>query len=251
MPNGVYWLCLIPVFAIALYVLTRNLPFLAGKYLVELDSYFFFRYAKTIYETGSLPAIDLMRYSPLGYPTALFRFFPETMAFFYKYIVHPLFPNMTQIQWHIYYPPAITLISFVFFFLFIKELFGHRTAFVSTAFLGVIPAYIQRTSAGFADHEAMGMLWMFLGLWLFVRMWKSESWQKSIMFGLLSGLFTSMLSMTWGGYRFMIMSIAAFFIAAILFRQVDKNKAVGYFAWGTLFLIIFSRHYPSVITSSI
>src|SRR3989344_5462185 len=77
-PNWVYWLCLIPVFAIALYVRTRNLPFLAGKYLVELDSYFFFRYAKTIYETGSLPAIDLMRYSPLGYPTALFRFFPET-----------------------------------------------------------------------------------------------------------------------------------------------------------------------------
>src|SRR3989338_2207559 len=178
--DWIYWLGLIPVFIISWYVRTRNLPLLAGRYLVELDSYFFFRYAKTIFETGSLPAIDMMRYSPLGFPTSGFRFFPETMAFFYKYLIHPLFPNITQIQWHIYYPPIITLISFVFFFLFVKELFGHRTALASTAFLAVIPAYIQRTSAGFADHEAMAMLWIFISLWLFVLMWKSDDWKKTL-----------------------------------------------------------------------
>ena len=241
--NWIYWLGLIPVFILSWYVRTRNLPLLAGKYLVELDSYFFFRYARTIYETGALPAIDMFRYSPLGFPTSSFRFFPETMAFFYEHIVHPIFPSLTQIQWHIYYPPAITLVSFVFFFLFIKELFGHRTALISTAFLGVIPAYIQRTSAGFADHEAMAALWMFMGLWLFVRMWKAKDTKSAVIYGLLSGLFTGMLSMTWGGYRFMLMSIAAFFVAAILFKQVDKKKAAGYFCWGALFLAMLSNYY--------
>ena len=80
--DWIYWLGLIPVFMLSWYVRTRNLPLLAGRYLVELDSYFFFRYAKTIFETGSLPAIDMMRYSPLGFPTSRFGFFPETMAFF-------------------------------------------------------------------------------------------------------------------------------------------------------------------------
>ena len=197
--NLYYWLGLIPIFIIALFVRIQNLPLLKGKYLIELDSYFFFRYAKMILEQGAKPAMDMMRYVPVGTNVAgngAYTFFPKTMVFFYK-ILHLFFTNLSQIEWHIIYPPVITIISFVFFFLLIKELFNYRVAFIATAFLAVIPAYIQRTGAGFADHEAVAMLWMFVSLWLFVLAWKSDNWKKFLPLAAVSGIFASMLTATW------------------------------------------------------
>jgi dolichyl-diphosphooligosaccharide--protein glycosyltransferase len=233
--NWMFWLGLIPVLLISLYVRTRNLSLLAGKYLIELDSYFFFRYAKTIYETGTLPAIDVLRYSPLGYPTASFKFFPQTMVYLYKF-VHVFFSNLTQIEWHIIYPPVITAISLVFFFLLVKELFNGKVALIASAFLAVIPAYIQRTSAGFADHEAMAMLWIFISLWLFVLAWKSDKF-KSMGLAVASGLFSAISLATWGGGRYVVFTIALFVLIFTLFTESSKNKVLNYSCWSATYLL--------------
>jgi len=236
--NLYYWLSLIPVFILALFIRTRNLPLLQGKYLIELDSYFFFRYAKILFEQGSLPAMDMMRYSPVGFPIkGISVFFPKTMVFFYK-IAHFLFSNLSQIEWHIIYPPVITIISFVFFFLLIKELLNYRVAFIATAFLAVIPAYIQRTGAGFADHEAVAMLWMFLSLWLFVLAWKSEGWKKFLPFAAMSGIFAGMMAGTWGGYSFLIYVISLFVIVYTFVNpEISKKHFFQLFAWTFAYLI--------------
>ena len=234
--NLFYWLGLIPVFFITLYVRTRNLPLLQGKYLIELDSYFFFRYAKMLLEQGSLPAIDFMRYSPLGYSTVQFKFFPLTLVYLYK-IAHSFFPNLSQIEWHVIYPPVITVISLVFFFLFVKELLGHRTAFIATAFLAVIPAYLQRTMAGFADHEAVAMLWMFISLWLFVLAWKSENWKKLIPLSAMSGLFAGAMAATWGGYTFLTLSVTLFLACYALLTNHSVKPTKLALPWSLAYLI--------------
>ncbi|HKZ49978.1 MAG TPA: STT3 domain-containing protein, partial [Candidatus Nanoarchaeia archaeon] len=226
-----YLLGLIPIFFIALYIRTRNLGLLQGKYLIELDSYFFFRYSKMLFEQGSVPAIDFMRYVPVGHQTESLLFFPKTMVFFYK-IAHAIFPNLSQIEWHIIYPPVITVISLVFFFLFIKELFGYKTAFFSTAFLAVIPAYLQRTGAGFADHEAVAMLWMFLSLWLFVLAWKSGNLKKLLPLTALSGIFAGMMAGTWGGYLFLSSGVSLFVVAyAVLNPDFDRKYFLQFLVW--------------------
>ncbi|MEK6923252.1 MAG: STT3 domain-containing protein [Nanoarchaeota archaeon] len=237
-----YWLGLIPIFFIAWYIRTQNLGYLVGKYLVELDSYFFYRYAKEIFETGTLPLIDHLRYAPLGYETAPFKFFPQTLAYMFK-VVHVIFPNMAQIEWHIYYPPVIAIIGFIFFFLFVKEIFNYRVALLSTAFLTVIPAYIQRTSAGFADHEVMAILWMFLSLWLLALMWKSKDWKFIIALSTLSALFASAMVYTWGGYRYLTLSIALFFILAIFLSEVDNKKFTGLMIWFAIVTTAISSYY--------
>ncbi|MEM4248510.1 MAG: STT3 domain-containing protein [Candidatus Nanoarchaeia archaeon] len=234
----VYWLGLIPVFALALYIRTRNLPLLQGKYLIELDSYFFFRYAKLILE-GNLPTIDYMRYVPIGTNIAAngaYTFFPKTMVFFYK-MAHFFFANLSQIEWHIIYPPVITIIAAIFFFLFIKDLLNsYRIAFISTAFLLVIPAYLQRTGAGFADHESVAMLWMFISLWLFVLAWKSNSFKKYLPLSAASGLFAGMMAATWGGYIFLIYSIAlSVFGYAVLNPKIKRKLIFVYGAWIILY----------------
>jgi len=234
--NLLYWLSLIPVFLVALYVRTRNLPLLQGKYLIELDSYFFFRYAKMLLEQGSLPVIDYMRYAPVGFPTQTFVFFPKTMVYFYK-IAHFFFANLSQIEWHIIYPPVITIISFVFFFLFVKELLGHRTAFIATAFLAVIPAYLQRTMAGFADHEAIAMLWIFISLWLFVVAWKSENWKIFTPLSAISGIFAAALYATWGGFVFLILSLSLFAFAYAILTNKPIKPLTRLLPFATFYLI--------------
>ncbi|MEM2954746.1 MAG: STT3 domain-containing protein [Candidatus Nanoarchaeia archaeon] len=257
-PNLLYWLGLIPVFVLALFIRTRNLPLLQGKYLIELDSYFFFRYAKMLLEQGYVPAVDMMRYVPVGTPTAGALFFPKTLVAFYK-VVHIFFPNLSQIEWHIIYPPVITIVSFVFFFLFVKTLLNsYRIAFIATAFLAVIPAYLQRTMAGFADHEAVAMLWMFISLWLFTLAWKSESWKGAILLAGVSGLFAGLMAATWGGYILFIASIALFILVYSALTNRCKSSflrglpwAVVYFFSGTYFsaqtVVNFAKVLPNVL----
>jgi len=231
-----YILSFIAITICAWYVRTRNLPLLQGKYLIELDSYFFFRYAKTIFETGALPAIDLMRYVPEGASTAPYAGFPYTMAYLYK-IIHFFAPSIPQITWHVMYPPIITVIGFIFFFLFVRELFDKRIAIVATAFLAVIPAYIQRTSAGFADHEAMAMLWIFAALWLFAKAWKSEKISHAVIFGIASGLLTSLAAGTWGGYRYASFTLGLFALFAAFFLTISNQNIMSYASWAITHLI--------------
>ena len=237
--NLLYLLGLIGVISLALWIRTQNLGNLAGKYLIELDSYFFYRLAKTIVETGTLPEIDIMRYAPIGYQTAPYKFFALTMAKLYEF-VHIFFPNVTQIEWHIYYPPVITAISFIFLFLLLREIFDSKVALISTALLAVIPAYIQRTSAGFADHEAIAILWMFLSLWLFVVMWKSDNLKKILPIAIASGIFAGFMVMSWGGFRFLTLTIGLFFIITQLFPKVNTKQVIGYIAWLIPFFIAWS-----------
>ncbi len=258
----VYWLGLIPVFILALFIRIQNLPLLKGKYLIELDSYFFFRYSKMLLETGTLPAVDTMRYVPVGtnpLANGAYWFFPKTMVFFYK-IAHIFFTNLSQIEWHVIYPPVITIISLVFFFLFVKEILGHRTAFIATAFLAVIPAYLQRTMAGFADHEAVAMLWMFISLWLFVLAWKSETWKKYLPFAAISGIFAGVLAATWGGYTFLVCSVAGFLlIYTFVSNKLEYKPALIFATWIATYAIgciAFAVRYrlsslPSLITYTI
>ena len=226
----IYPILFFGIIVLSLWIRTRNLGMLAGKYLIELDSYFFYRLAKTITETGSLPDIDPMRYAPIGYSTAPYKFFALTLAKFYEF-THFFAPNLTQIEWHIYYPPVITAISFIFLFLLLREIFDSKIALVSTAFLAVIPGYIQRTSAGFADHEAMALLWMFLSLWLFVMMWKSDDIKRLLIFAAASGIFAAFMVMTWGGFRFLTLTIGIFFIIVQLFSKITQKQFIGYVVW--------------------
>ena len=53
----------------------------------DLDPFLFLRYAKIIVENGSLPAVDYMRYVPVGYiPAGETRLLPYSIAYLHKFI---------------------------------------------------------------------------------------------------------------------------------------------------------------------
>jgi asparagine N-glycosylation enzyme membrane subunit Stt3 len=245
--GNIYYILLLPILALGWFVRTRNLPILQGKYLLGLDPYAFFRYSQEIFETGTLVTHDMMRYVPLGYTLRMdYKFMSYFLTYCYK-IIHVVSPSMSQIEWHIIYPPVMTIISFIFFFLFVKEMFDGKVAILATAFLAVIPTYIYRTGAGFADHEALAMLFMFIAFWLFSLMWKSENKIRAILFGVGAGAFTTAMSFSWpGGYKFLITSIALFSILATLFTKLEKQQVLGYVGFAASFIIFSAIGYGQI-----
>jgi asparagine N-glycosylation enzyme membrane subunit Stt3 len=243
-----YFLALLAILINAFYIRTRNLRLLQGKYLSGIDPYFFYRYTKIIVEQGALPIIDYMRYSPVGFTTVRFAFFPKSLAYMYKFIT--LFSDMSLMEWIIIYPPIITIISFVFFFLLVKELLGYKNAVLSTLLLSIFPAYIFRTSAGFADHEAMAMLWMFLSIYLFVLMWKSKNLLKNSALGALSGIFCAAMLLTWGGYSYLLLSISLFLIISSIMYKIPKNKFIGVIFFYIPFALSLNYYQSNTIWST-
>jgi len=252
--NFLYLVGLIPILLLALYVRTRNLKWLYGRYLLGLDPYVFYRYAGQILSPSGLPAVDTLRYAPLGHLlTATEKFFSYTLAYGYKLVA---WTGLSQMSFHIWYPVIAGIIGFIFMFLFVRELFDNKVALISTAFLTVIPTYIYRTGAGFADHEAMALMWMFIALFLFAKAWVASSrasgsapassslesrhsdsgswWEKqgrSIAFSASSGLFSGFMLLTWGGYRFLLAAVGLFMILMLLFSKLEDKHIYTYFVW--------------------
>jgi asparagine N-glycosylation enzyme membrane subunit Stt3 len=237
--NRAFYILLLPILALAWFVRTRNLQLLQGKYLLGLDPYAFLRYSQEIFQTGSLVTHDMMRYVPWGYALQMnYKFMSYILAYTYK-IIHIFAPSMTQVQWHIIYPPIATIISLVFLFLFVKELFGNKIALLSVAFLSVIPTYIYRTGAGFADHEAMAMMFMFAAFWLFSIMWKSKNQINSFSYGVLAGAATCATYFTWpGGNRFLLVTLALFGILSTVLIKTNRNQIFGYISFGASFILL-------------
>ena len=236
--RNAYWILLIPILILSIYVRTRNLVNLGGKYMLGLDPYAFFRYAQEVLQTGTIQAHDVMRYVPLGYTLRMdYKFMGYFLAYTYK-IIHFISPSTTQMEWHIIYPPIATLLSFIFLFLFVRKIFDSRVALLSVAFLAVIPTYIYRTGAGFADHEALAMLFMFAALWQFSLMWTANNRSKTLLYGAITGLLSTAMYFTWpGGYRFLIVSLASLGILVTVFNKVNKNQVLGYLTWFISFIL--------------
>ena len=100
------------------------------------------------------------------------------------------------------YPVITFAVAMVFFFLLIKRLFDWKVGLLSTLFLVIVPAFLHRTMAGFSDHEALGVMLMFMAMYFYVIGWQSNTKWKSIGWGALAGIFTGLMGLSWGGWKF-------------------------------------------------
>ncbi|UCD03898.1 MAG: glycosyltransferase family 39 protein [Candidatus Woesearchaeota archaeon] len=228
-----YYILLIPVLMIGLWIRLRNMTNVQGKYLMGLDPYYFYRLAQYILENGVyLKFLDTMRLVPVGVETP-FRFFPFFLANWHKFI--NVFTGQPQIYSHVIYPPIFAVLGFLFFFLFVKEIWGGRVALVSTAIFAVVPGYLYRTMAGFADHETLAMLLLFSSLWLFVKFRNEENLKKKFLFAGVSGFLASLMALTWTGVILLVVSVSLFVIIDILFNRINKKYFVGFLIWSIVF----------------
>ncbi len=224
------------------FIRTRNLSLLTdtttGDYIpLALDPYLFTRYANYIIDNGQLMATDMGRFVPEGISTIKYWMTSYFIAYLYK-IIHLFFPDVTVNYTAIIYPVICFVIALVFFFLLCKRLFNQNIALLATGFLSIVPSFLHRTMAGFADHEALGTMFMFMAMYWYICGWQTKTTKKTVIFGALAGLATGAMGVTWGGWKFLLLMISGFTIIEFFIEKTTRKELYQYLSWTIGFLLV-------------
>lgn len=258
--NKKFWIILVSILILAaiiylgVWIRTQNIPQLrdatTGEYTLgpDLDPFLFLRYAQTIEQQGSLPEIDMMRYTPAGgVPTKSVSFISYSIFYLYR-----LF-SLESIEYAaIIYPVVCFALGLLFFFLFVQKLFSHIfkdkedrerliysivIALIATALLAVFPSYLHRTTAGIPEKEAPGMFFFWFSFYCLINAWQAKG-KKSLVFAILAGIGTGLMTWTWGGVRFIFMVFALFAFLTFMFDKISRKQKLVYSIWVFFSLIL-------------
>ena len=225
------------VIGIGVFIRLQNLELLEWRYPLGLDPYIFLRYARAIVEDGGLMDIDMMRNYPLGFDVTRETLMVSHIVVILFKIMKPFIPGLTLEMVHILYPVIFFALGALFFYLLNKELFCEKTALLATGLLVIIPSYLFRTMAGFADKEAIGMFFMLSALTFTVKSIKPNTRTRKIVYASLSGLMTGFMAMSWGGFRFLLIIIPAYYLILFLFKKTAPADRISYISWTFWFSI--------------
>lgn len=214
----------------------------------DLDPFLFLRYAKTMVQTGSLPSMDMMRNVPLGFETNTeLQMVSYMIVLTYKII--NIFGEYSVDFAGVLMPVLFFVLIIVAFFLFVREIFTRKDdeksykkanwiATIATLFMIVIPEFLSRTVAGIPEKESIAFFFLFIALFLFLKSWKSEKTTNSLIWGVLSGVATGLMSLSWGAGAYIFIPIAVSALVAFILNKFNKNRAIGYATWIVVFPIV-------------
>ena len=219
-----------------------------GEYTLgpDLDPFLYLRHAYEISE-GSLGSIDYFRQAPLGVKSYAYQSLMP-WAIFYLYKLLSMFSSETSVTYAAIIAPVIFFVaSIIGFFFFTYVLFSFKFskekalmgATIASFFYSFVPTMLHRTVAGIPEIESLGMVWFWLAFLCFMLAWKQDfdkEKKKMIIYGLAAGLFTGLMSWTWGGYRYIYMVLALASFLAFLFN-IEKRK--NFIIFGSFMLIGF------------
>lgn len=229
---------------LAYYIRTLNLPGLrditTGEWALgpDLDPWLFLRWAKYIVAHGSLMLNDAMRYVPLGFNTHQeLLLLPYMMAWFHK--IASLFGSTSITQSAALFPAFMFFLTVIAFFFLVRKIFlssmgetkSSITAIVASFFLSVIPVFIPRTVAGIPEKESAAFVFLFLALCFFLYAWDAKKLWTRVVLSVLAGASTAGMTLVWGGYIFVFITLALAVFLAFILGQVDLSKFQVYLLW--------------------
>ncbi|MBS3098898.1 hypothetical protein J4462_01665 [Candidatus Pacearchaeota archaeon] len=266
--NWVSYVLLAIIVFLAVRIRTSNLSGLkditTGTWTLgpDLDPFLFLRWANYIVENGTLFAIDMMRYVPLGYDVGgEFLLHPYMMAWFHKYLGWT-FGSESVTHSAVLYPVFMFALTIIAFFLMTRKMLissvGEKNsniiALVASFFLSVMPPLLPRTIAGIPEKESAAFLFLFLALYFFVATWKSEHRHGKYLNAVFAGAATAGMAHIWGGYVFIFYTLTPAVFFAFLLGQMNKEKTILYFTWllsaFVLMIVSFERHSLKGLLSS-
>jgi len=236
---------LLVVLILGTYIRTTNISGLkdatTGNYTLgpDLDPFLYLRIAHEIIDTGAQPSVDYMRY--LGMAEPYQNFLQWGIVYLYKFL--KLFSSDVSLEYAaIIFPVIFFGLSIVVFFFFVREIFYKKEEFqknliavLATAIYSVIPLMQHRTTAGIPELESAGLFFFWLSFFFFLKAWHSEknifSIKRSYLFALAAGISTAFMIFTWGGFRFILYSLALATLISFFIGKVGKKEVLVYFLW--------------------
>ncbi len=219
-----------------------------GKHIpLALDPFYFLRMSETIVQTkGNLPAYDSLR-SPQLHISWHKEILSWVIAWIWKGC--SLFNSSITLEYiDVIYPVIFYVLGILAFFFLVWFLTKSEiVALISSSFLAYSPAYLYRTMAGFADHEAIGIFSVFIVFLVFTLALKNNNFEKSfkhtIIYSLLLGFSTAFVLASWGGaLTFVLMIVPFAFFLFYFINSKDKQKEILFFSiwiFSSLFFSVF------------
>ncbi|MFH1401077.1 MAG: peptidylprolyl isomerase [Nanoarchaeota archaeon] len=183
-------------------------------YLPDIDSYFYYRYARNVAETGHMydelragvPYDDHMA-APLGLP-AESNLHPFFSGYFHRFL--KLFkPDITVMESFFFVPILLATLSIIPAFFIVRRKAGNVGGFIAALILAIHPTFLSRTAGGYGDTDVYTALFPLLIVWAFIEAFEAKTIVKQSILAVVAGFLIGMFSWVWLGWWFIFLFILA------------------------------------------
>jgi len=249
---------LLLIFSAALLI--RLAPTKWGYYLTEFDPYYQYYMARWVVDRGWRGFIEWFHWGidrhfwyPYGRNISRSSLPGVAFAGAFAYLLLKSFGIKTNLMEVCCVVPAVMgALTTIFLFLLGSAITSDIAGLISALIIALNYAYISRTIAGFFDDEAISIPLLILGLFLFVKAFKSRK-RYLPLWAILSGLVLSYVVYTWGASTYMINLLALYVFLAFLLRKEDRKLVASYLILMsviTLFIVALPKrgfHYLTTV----
>jgi len=207
-----------------------NISLLQGD-VFDPDSARYLRQATLIAEHGKLAEVDRMRWFPIGVEVSQrLTFFPHVLANLFK-LLSRLIPSLTIENIAILSPIIFSVLSGWMLYLLIDRLADTYTALLSVNISIISWPWVARTTAGYADRDALVLFLAIASYYSYVRSYQTEHQRKQLLFCLSSGLLMALLGLTWEGSGLLIAVIVGVEFIKFVTVPFKRQAFYRYLCW--------------------
>jgi dolichyl-diphosphooligosaccharide--protein glycosyltransferase len=218
------------LFIIAIIALMiRLLPMMGFETMVRaFDPWYNFREVQYIIENGFQAWFgwyDTSTWVPIGrnIPRSSYPGIPFTTALMYL-ALQGVGIHIDLMTVAVLFPAIMGVFGVIAMYFLGVEVASKEIGLFAAFFMAIIPAYTQRTIAGFFDNEAIGIFAIILVLFFFMRALRKGSIASAIMGGLSMGY----LAASWSVYIYMFQLFAIFALIMVLIRRYSRRLLLAY-----------------------
>ncbi len=235
---------------VALGAYLRMLP--AIKYGLELDEadpWSMYWIAKHFHENGLLSFSELRKVTLFWYPYGKNFLAQEYIGTSWlaalTYPIGKLF-GLSLRDWIALFPVFAGIATIVLSYILVTSITGSRLGgLVAASIFSLAPGAIARTTVGFVEKMVVAAVFITLFYVLLVKAFKSSGRLK-LVYGVLSGLSGGFVAFIWGGYHFIVVSIALIILLDPLIHERPSRDRLFTYASSVIPFIILTSLYPGV-----
>jgi dolichyl-diphosphooligosaccharide--protein glycosyltransferase len=219
-------------------LLLRLEPLINAQPIVRaFDPWFQLKVTNFIVDNG-FPAFfdwyDTNTWVPFGrdMTSAAYIGVPFTSAIFY-FILSGLGIAVDVTMVSLVMPAFMGALTVLVAFFWGREMHNNTVGLLTALFMAFIPAFIQRTVAGFYDNECIGVFAIVLTMFFFTRSIKKDSLSSAV----FAGLSLAFLIGSWGAANYLVDLIALYAFLMLIFGKYSRRLLNSYLI--TISLAIF------------
>ena len=207
-----------------------NIPLLQGD-VFGPDSARYLRQAKLIVEDGELPAVDHMRWAPIGVQTnQRLTLFPVILAGLFN-LLSWFIPTLTIEYFAVLFPVIFSVLGGWLLYPLIRRLTDEYTALLTVNISLISWPWVARTLSGYADRDAFVLCLAIASYYFYVCSCQTLNPKKQWLLCFTSGFLMALIGLTWEGVGLLIAVIVGVELIQFATKPTTKQEFYSYLLW--------------------